>query len=143
MSGPRDQTATRYESPIVKSTKKLQTFTWPDELYDTTVVLLRGKGDEAVAYLDKTFGDMRDELGTFTGAKTVWIERDKGTAIALWFPSWWHADDAQYLSVLAHECFHAAEFVLRARGMKLTDESDEAYAYYIAWMFRNVYLRLK
>ena len=117
-------------------------WTWPDELYDVTVVLLHGDGALALAWMDKTFGDVSSrEVGTFTGAKTVWIERDKGCALALWFPACWHTDDAVYLSVLAHECFHAAEFVLRERGMKLTDESDEAYGYYIAWMFRHVYSR--
>jgi hypothetical protein len=127
----------------VKRAKKLRIHTWPDELYDTTIVLLHGDGKEALAWMDKTFGDVSGrECGEFAGAKTVWIERDKGTALALWFPAWWHVNDGMYLSVLAHECFHAAEFVLRERGMQLTDASDEAYAYYIAWMFRNIYKRL-
>ena len=124
---------------------KLKTFAWVDEVYDVRIVLLHGDGKAALAWMDKTFGDVSGrECGEFTGAKTVWIERDgKGCALALWFPAWWHVNDALYLSVLAHECFHAAEFVLRERGMTLTDASDEAYAYYIAWMFRECYRRLK
>lgn len=123
--------------------KKIKTFAWSDELYDVTIVLLRGDGKEALAWMDKKFEDVSSrECGEFTGAKTVWIERPKGCALALWFPSWFSLTDPHHLGVLAHECFHAAEFVLRERGMTLTDASDEAYAYYIAWMFRNIYKRL-
>lgn len=124
------------------STKtRLKRWAWPDPLYDTSVFLLKGDGADALAWMDKTFGDCAN-VGTFTGAKTLWIERDKGCAIVLWFPPWFHTKDATYLSVLAHESFHAAEFVLRERGMTLTDASDEAYAYYIAWMFRECHKRL-
>lgn len=123
--------------------KALKHFTWPDDVYDVSIVLLHGDGKAALAWMDKTFGDVSGrECGEFTGAKTLWIERPKGCALALWFPEWFHVSDAHYLGVLAHECFHAAEFVLGHRGMALTDASDEAYAYYIAWMVRNVYKRL-
>ncbi len=123
--------------------KPLQSFKWSDHLYDVSVVLLWGDGRQALRWMDKTFENVSGgECGEFTGAKTVWIERPKGCAIALWFPQWFHVNDAHYLGVLAHECFHAAEFVLGHRGMALTDASSEAYAYYIAWMFRNVYQKL-
>lgn len=118
--------------------------TWSDPLYDVTIVLLRGEGVKAQAWLNKTFGDVTDaDVGRWTGAKTLWIERPKGVALALWFPAWFSVKNPEHLSVLAHESFHAAEFVLRERGITLTDSSDEAYAYYIAWMFRECYARLK
>ena len=34
-----------------------------------------------------------------------------------------------WLGELAHEALHAAVQILTRKGMKLTDESDEAYAY--------------
>ena len=33
------------------------------------------------------------------------------------------------ISVLAHEAFHATHFTMRDKGMSLSDDSDEAYAY--------------
>ncbi len=123
--------------------RKLRRFSWTDELYDTTIVLMHGEWEPARAWMDKQFGSVSDkEVGHGTGAKTIWIERDKGVALILWFPRWWSRKNGTHLSVLAHECFHAAEFTLRERGMTLTDSSDEAYAYYIAWMFRNCYRRM-
>lgn len=124
-----------------RQSAKLRRWAWPDPLYDTSVFLLRGEGADALVWMAKTF-DATPSVGTFTGAKTIWVEHEQGCALVLWFPPWFHTNDGKYLSVLAHESFHAAEFVLRERGMTLTDSSDEAYAYYIAWMFRECYRRL-
>lgn len=120
---------------------RMRVWKWPDSLYDVSVFLLRGTGDEAQRYLKQTFDE--GYVGEWTGAKTLFISKPRGCAIVLWFPVWWSRTDATHLSVLAHESFHAAEFVLRERGMTLTDASDEAYAYYIAWMFRECYRRMK
>lgn len=119
----------------------MKRWAWSDHVYDSSVFLLRGSGEDAQAWIAKTFDEQH--VGTWTGAKTLWISHPKGCALVLWFPSWWDRKDGRHLSVLAHECFHAAEFVLRERGMTLTDASDEAYAYYIAWMFRECFKRLK
>jgi hypothetical protein len=35
------------------------------------------------------------------------------------------------LSALAHECLHATAHALRTNGMPLTEESEEAYTYYL------------
>jgi hypothetical protein len=121
---------------------KVRRWWWSDPLYDVSVLLLKCPADKAAAALLRIFDGDDGEFGTFTGAKTLWIQRDKGCAIAIWVPEWWTAKSSHHLSVLAHECFHAAEFVMRERGMTLTDASDEAYAYYIAWMFRNCHERL-
>lgn len=102
--------------------------------------LLKGEGADAQKYLKKTFDE--DYSGEWMGAKTLFISHKQGCALVLWFPSWFSVKDATHLSVLAHESFHAAEVTLRERGMMLTDASDEAYAYYIAWMFRECYRRL-
>lgn len=119
---------------------KLRVWKWADPLYDVSVFLLKGAGVDAQKYLNKTFDE--GYVGEWTGAKTLFISKAQGCAVVLWFPAWWSGKDATHLSVLAHESFHAAEFTLRERGMTLTDASDEAYAYYIAWMFRECYKRL-
>lgn len=123
--------------------RRLRTFSWSDALYDVSIVLLYGEWAPALAWMDKTYGNVTEQdVGGGHGAKTMWMRRDKGVALVLWFPRWFSTKDYTHLSVLAHESFHAAEFLLRERGMTLTDSSDEAYAYYIAWMFRECYKRL-
>lgn len=43
---------------------------------------------------------------------------------------------------LAHEVFHAAEFLLRRINMPLTYESDEAYAYLIGYITEEIYKKI-
>ena len=119
---------------------RLRVHRWTDHLYDVTVFLLKGDSSAAQAWLKKTFDE--DYSGEWMGAKTAFISHKRGCALMLWFPSWFSLKNPTHLSVLAHESFHAAEFCLRERGMTLTDASDEAYAYYIAWTFRECYRRL-
>lgn len=122
---------------------RLRRWVWRDQLYDVTFVLLHGDEQQATHALARMFGDdIRGNVGKFMGGKTIWIDTDRGSAVALWFPPWFNATDTMFLSVLAHECFHAAEFVMRARAMPLHDANDEAYAYYLAWVFREARGRL-
>jgi hypothetical protein len=43
---------------------------------------------------------------------------------------------------LAHEIFHAVTFLLERIGMTLTAASDEAYAYLIGYVTKEIYKRL-
>lgn len=47
--------------------------------------------------------------------------------------------DPESYDTLAHEIFHATEFVLRTCGMKVTKDSHEAYAYLIGYITREIY----
>lgn len=38
------------------------------------------------------------------------------------------------VSVLAHEALHAACYVLKNKGIKMGDKSEEAYTYYMEWV---------
>jgi hypothetical protein len=39
---------------------------------------------------------------------------------------------------LVHEAFHIVTCVLKHRGMRLSDKSDEAYAYALQWLVAHV-----
>ena len=39
---------------------------------------------------------------------------------------------------LAHECFHAISYTLRQRGIELSAETDEIYAYHLAFLMRTI-----
>jgi len=43
---------------------------------------------------------------------------------------------------LAHEIFHAIDFVLRDVGMVLSEQSYEAYAYLIGYLTKEIYKKL-
>jgi len=40
---------------------------------------------------------------------------------------------------LVHECFHAISYTLRNRGIKLTDDSDEAFAYSLGFLVDEIF----
>ena len=45
--------------------------------------------------------------------------------------------------VISHEVFHAVDFLMNKVGIKLTEESDEAYAYAIEYLTNEIYKNLK
>ena len=45
---------------------------------------------------------------------------------------------------LAHEAIHAAVYLLGENsGLALSDDTDEAYAYYVEWLVREVTVRCR
>lgn len=45
-------------------------------------------------------------------------------------------------SLIAHEAFHATHFILDRVGIRLSDDSDEAFAYLLGYIIENIYLCL-
>lgn len=50
--------------------------------------------------------------------------------------------DGDGFGTLAHEIFHAVEFVLRRVGLTLNSSSFEAYAYLIGYLTKEIYSKL-
>lgn len=49
----------------------------------------------------------------------------------------WFRPTAQS-STIAHEAFHTTHSILSNAGLTLTDASEEAYAYHLAWVIREL-----
>lgn len=45
--------------------------------------------------------------------------------------------DPYHISILVHECLHATHFFLDRRGLTMTDDTDEAYAYLLDSLTRR------
>lgn len=65
------------------------------------------------------------------GRMTVLYNPDGAEIIWLWLRE-------KNVSELAHEALHAVHYDLKNKGMNLTDDSEEAYAYYIQQIIREV-----
>lgn len=118
-------------------------WTWTDSLYDVRVFLLKGSGAEAQRFIERTFNDgEKCDQGAWQGAKTLFTEHDRGCALTVWVPEWWNAKRSHDLGVLAHEAMHGALYVLRCRHVELSEGSEEAFTYYVSWLFRNCHERL-
>lgn len=47
------------------------------------------------------------------------------------------------IHILAHECFHASNIIMRKRGIKPDPYNDEPQAYLIQWLFNNCFNHIK
>jgi hypothetical protein len=70
-----------------------------------------------------------------TGAKMVYD--DKTGTFFIWFPFDQVTDSIHY-ALIAHEIFHVVWFTMREVGMPLSDDSDEAYAYYTQFLMQCI-----
>lgn len=51
--------------------------------------------------------------------------------------------DAYTYGVLAHEIFHAVDFIMRRIGITLSSDSDEAYTYLMGYVTREFFKAIK
>jgi hypothetical protein len=82
-------------------------------------------------WLDGLHGKVEGCAGRFSGTR-----RDGLTCGLVWFPP------SVELPTIAHELFHATAFALTRAGVGLSDDSEEAWAYYVAWLTKCVRERL-
>lgn len=71
-----------------------------------------------------TVKDMTDgEMAVYT--------QDKGTVITIWTKN-------KNPDILAHEIFHAVSYSLRHKGLPLSDDTEEVYAYLIQFLMKEI-----
>ena len=63
---------------------------------------------------------------------------DNGSLLRLWN----YPESCEEYGTLAHEIFHAVDFILRRVGITLSDDSHEAYAYLIGYLTKEIYKRI-
>ena len=56
------------------------------------------------------------------------------------FTKW--PETCQQYGTLAHEIFHAVDFIFKRIGITLSEDSDEAYAYMIGYLTEEIYKKL-
>lgn len=81
--------------------------------------------------LDKTMNQIHKNEGKH--ATTIML-RDPGIAVIVFYR--WNSDASDY-GTLSHELFHAVDMNLRSKGITLSDDSDETYAYHMGFFTRE------
>lgn len=114
---------------IPAQVKKTQpTGTFYDETYGVTVkIFCPASNDTIRKYLKEHYNTDENDDSPFSG-KCVEIDSDDGHCESLIFLKEWELSPF-WVSVLAHECFHATEQILRARDIKHSEKTSEAWAY--------------
>lgn len=58
----------------------------------------------------------------------------------LWIKYW--PEKISDYGTLVHELFHIVDVSLRGKGITLSDDSDEAYAYFMGWIYQDFLAKL-
>lgn len=114
------------------------TFVVDVSIYNTYVIVVIGDKKHINKYLSK-HGFKKIDTSDVEGAAGYTFQLEEG--ILLWlkhkppFP-------AYHMGCLVHEIFHCAEFILSKVGIKLSNKSDEAYAYLMGYITENIFNNL-
>jgi hypothetical protein len=86
--------------------------------------------------------DIRHEIDSEFGVdlcsgRTVMFS---GGMTAMWFRE--YPLKASQYALIAHEVFHAVDFLFQRINIKLSDDSNEAYAYLIQYITEQIYRKL-
>lgn len=123
-------------------TRKIKRVSIPLVLYPYEILFSLGETDKELLKLLKKHGinDIDTDschLEEDEAAKCIMFNNNKVLIRLLEFP----VKPAAF-GILQHEIFHAVDFVLRKVGVKLTDDSCEAYSYLIGYVTEKLYSKI-
>lgn len=105
-----------------------------DEIYKACItVYLNYSKEELQAIFDKIDFDFK--LLNTPLAKTI-VDIETGYTV-LWIPNF--GNDLPTRKAVVHEIYHIAYQGLKYRGIASNDETEEAFAYYIEYLFGLIY----
>lgn len=111
-------------------------------IYPFDVVFSLGESDESFRRYMRRLKVSEEDIKTMT----VTARRNGHTGMtdtgAIMVRTWSIPNTPHRCGVLAHEIFHAAHFILDRVGMRLSMDSDEAFAYLIGYLTERVYDRV-
>jgi hypothetical protein len=100
-----------------------------DDLYHAKYNIYIGEIDNLKNTIKRKFNidlDDKQSSGSFFS-----IKNDNGEEhLLIWLDKW-------NIYNLLHEIVHAVVYVLEQRGVKIDSENDEAFCYYVGWVFEK------
>lgn len=103
-----------------------------DEMFQANIYVSYGVSkDDFIKQIKKYLGLDYDKDKLRNGKMAVFFN-DKGEEIV------WIWTESKQVDILAHEASHATNYILSRAGIKLSDDSDEAFAYYIQYIINKV-----
>ena len=129
------------KKPLKKILKQKQTkpkflnFQITDNIYQKEIDIYVGDRVRSEQIIRKKYNlTSKDEIFPVTwGGGTLFLETPDGDmAFIIWF-------SCPISSYIAHECMHATYYILHGLGLDLTDNTQEAYAYYMGFLCKEIY----
>lgn len=122
-----------------KTPKNIKPFTVNHGTYPFDIMVFIDQSDEVVykelnKYIDLTEED-KEILKCEGNGRTVMLEGGQ-TVMRI-------VQGKQFHETIAHEIFHCVDFLFRKIGIQLSENSDEAYAYQIEYLTKQLYEKIK
>ena len=93
--------------------------------------LSKGELAGLMQHVEAGFRDAHSMLG----GKTLW---SMGGHVG-WIVVWVNPSVSCVPATVAHECLHGVAVTLADRGLRMSNDSDEAYTYYLGWAVEGWY----
>jgi hypothetical protein len=120
--------------------KKQINFIVPLAVYPFDVMCSFGESDDKLKSAIQKYGGKWNKVMMISeNAKGRTVVLNGGQTLLRLFK---YPIDCEDYGILAHEIFHAVDFLMRRINIKLTKKSDEAYAYLIGYLTEQIYKRL-
>lgn len=108
-----------------------------EECYQVNIYLLwPAKVQQLERYVQENLDENYRDTDDFVGRCVENISSENGQTIVIALEQF-KRNNIQNLTTLAHECFHAAEYILHHRGIFHSAATSEAYAYLSDSIFRR------
>jgi len=117
----------------------MRIFKIKDRMYQKNIRLIVGCSQKTLFDLLKKHYDVVLDSDSANGTYFK-IERDSKEVHIIWVESFeWYIWEQ---SMLLHEIYHLVNAVMREIGMKLSEDSEEAYAYYLQSLMNEMFDKL-
>jgi len=105
-----------------------------DHIYGTDIILCIGEDKEFISFVKKNFTDLVDVVEQSLESECLGLTclNPNTKTIVIYF--WNNQDKNRLLNTVTHELFHATHAIMTRVGIKLSDDSEEAYAYLIGYL---------
>lgn len=115
----------------------MKTWRVPDPVYGRHITLIRGTFRQLQSWIKRSHPDCIDVIENEPKA-TVLLLRGP---LAIWFSDKRRSrrEDRQ---IVVHEVVHLATHILLTAGIGLSNQTDEAYAYYQGYLYNEIAARL-
>lgn len=110
----------------------------PIDIYNTDLLVVVGTTEDLENALKGHLGEeegeeayalMAEDISDISLGRSALLECG---AVAMWMP------DASDKATMAHEIFHVVTYITEKVGIRLSHDSDEAYAYLIGYITKKV-----
>ena len=113
------------------------------DIFESDIYLFIGERNEFVEHLEKKYNLSCDkQIDRSAGFAFRFIGGDDvDYGYAIWIEKFDYSVESY--PVLAHECLHIADFMLKDRQIKETEENNEILAYTFDFIFRSFLKKIK